>query len=133
MNETWEQTKLRLKRTLGVSVAPEPIIETVTKPRYDEAVPEIKVALYDVKKITLPVDPHFPNGKVIITSVERQEADWWIENKLKTKVLNDTNETVVFYEKFLVGASVKERSIYSNPDRFCLEDFPDFKVPTRVD
>lgn len=134
MSETWEQTKLRLKQTLGVSITPEPI-EAVVKPRYDEAIPEVKVALYEIRKITLPIDPEFPQGKVVVTSVDRQEAEWWLESKLKVKSFTDDTtdmKTLVFYEKFLIGASPKERNIYSNPERFCVEDFPDFKTPKRI-
>lgn len=130
MNETWDQTKQRLKETLGIAIELEPV-EPVAKPRYDEAVPEVKVALYEVRKVLLPVDPNFPEGKVVVSHVTKQEADWWIENKLKAKSYIDDvtdSKTLVFYEKFLIGASPKQRSIYFNPAKFCTEEFPELKL-----
>lgn len=135
MYETWEQTKARLRK-MGIGKHEEPVIER-PKPRYDTAEIEeiISEPLYEIRKVTLPVDPSLEHGKVVMYGVTLKEAEWWIEHKLKTKVYeNDvTNtKTLVFYEKFLIGAKPKERSIYANPKRFCTVDFPEFTFPKRV-
>lgn len=136
MSETWEETKARLRKQ-GIGTKPEIVVELPKPPkaRYDEPVPEVKVDLYEVRKITLPVDPEFPQGKVVVASVEKAEADWWITEKLKVKSYQDDTtdmKTLVFYEKFLIGGTPKERNIYSNPTRFCTVEFPDLKLPRRV-
>lgn len=144
MSETWEETKARLRKQgiglpaeRGATPEPEPeiIIET-PKARYDEPVKEApKVPLYEIRKITLPPSKKHEHGKVVVYGVTAAEADWWIEYKLKTKVFHDDNDetkTLVFYEKFLIDGTPKERSIYSNPARFCTEDFPEFNNPRRI-
>lgn len=122
MGESWDQTKLRLRQAFGMDDVSKTVIP---KSRYAEAVPDKKISLYEIRKITLPIDSEFPQGKIVITHVTRSEADWWIENKLRAKSYTDdarNNKTLVFYEKFLIGASPRESSIYSNPSRFYLED-----------
>lgn len=132
MNETWEQTKERLRKT-GI-VVPVPATKPIPIKR-DEVTQFEDVDLYDVKKVTLPVDPAAPQGTVVLYNVTREEADWWIAEKLKAKSYEDDTtgmKTLVFYEKFLVGGKPKERSIYSNPARFSTEQPLDYKGPKRV-
>jgi len=136
MSETWEETKVRLRKQ-GIVTKLESVIETPKTPRarYDESVPEVKVDLYEVRKITLPIDSEFPQGKIVVSSVEKDEAEWWVTEKLKIKSYQDDTtdmKTLVFYEKFLIGGTPKERSIYSNPARFCTVEFPDLKLPKRI-
>lgn len=130
MSETWAETKARLaKMGIGKVEVREP------KPRYDEAKPVKVEPMYEVRKITLPIDTDFPQGKVVLISVTKDEADWWLENKLKTKSYQDDttdSKTLVFYEKFPLNGTPKERNIYSNPERFCTMEFPDMKLPRRV-
>lgn len=131
MSETWEETKARL-RGQGIIVTPK--IETPKPPRKEESIP-VEVPLYEIRKITLPVDSDYPQGKVVVYGVTQAEADWWLEYKLKIKSYQDDNtdtKTLVFYEKFLIGGTPRERNIYSNPSRFCTEEFPDFKTPRRI-
>jgi hypothetical protein len=80
--------------------------------------------MYNIHKITLPPEPTLEHGKVVIIGVSKEEADWWIEKKLKARVYqnNDTDsKTLVFYEKFLQGASPKERNIFYNPKPTLIE------------
>lgn len=133
MNETWEETKARVNKMTGK--LPPVVIDERPKARYDEPVQEVKVPLWEVRKITLPVDPEYPQGKVVLYAVSKEEAEWWLENKFKVKSYQDDTDdskTLVFFEKFLIDGTPKERNIYSNPERFCIEEFPDFKTPKRV-
>jgi hypothetical protein len=131
MNETWAETKARLSKRGIVLKTPMPAI----KARYDESKPTEEIQLWEVRKITLPVDSEFPQGKVILNAVTKEEADWWLENKLKTKAYQDDTDdtkTLVFYEKFPLNGTPKERNMYSNPERFCTEEFPEFNRPRRI-
>lgn len=135
-DETWEETKARVNKLTGKKKEPEIVIEVPKAPRarYDEPI-EVKVDLYEVRKILLPVDSAFPQGKVIVSNLTKEEADWWVTEKLKVKSYQDDTtdmKTLVFYEKFLIGGTPKERSIYSNPERFCTVEFPDLKMPKRI-
>lgn len=128
INETWEQTKKRLaKKGIGrfFSIGDKP------KTGDGEKQKEIpKTPLYEIRKITLPLDPKHPQGKLILYAVPCAEADWWLENKLKVALYQDdstNSKTMVFYEKFLIDGTPKEKNIYSNPERFCTEDFPGFR------
>lgn len=129
MNETWEQTKARMRKLIGVLPKPEVTIE-MPKPRYDNKEKEILERLYEVRKVTLPPDRKLEHGKVVLYGVTAKEADWWIENKLKTRVYenDDTNQkTLVFYEKFPIDGTPEERNIYSNPKRFCTQELSALK------
>lgn len=89
------------------------------------------VRLFDIRKISLPpgID------KVVLIGLTEKEADWWIENKLKARIYEDDTrdtKTLIFYEKFPQNATPRERSIYSNPKRFCTEEFPESKAPKRI-
>lgn len=140
MSETWEETKARLKAK-GINLQSDIVVVDTPKPprpRYDEPAAESEIPLWEIRKITLPIDQNFPQGKVVVYGVTRAEADWWLEFKpeFKTKTFYDdtTNtKTLVMFEKFLIGGTPKERNIYSNPARFCTEDVPEFtKTPRRV-
>lgn len=131
--ETWEQTKARMKKDRGISLK-EVVIDR-PKLRYEEPIKEVKIDFYEVRKILLPIDLGFPQGKVVVSHVTKEEADWWIAEKLKVKSYQDDKtdmKTLVFYEKFLIGGTPKERNLYSNPTRFCTVEFPDFKLPKRI-
>lgn len=129
MRETYEQIKARLQAEGVIKLE----IRSVPKP--EEPVPEIKKELWEIRKLTLPVNKRYPQGKVVVYGVTKEEANWWIVNKLKVKSYQDDAtdmKTIVMYEKFLIDGTPKERNIYSNPARFCTEEFPDFKGPTRI-
>ena len=133
MSETWEQTKARLRKQ-GVLKPVEVVIE-VPKTRFEEPEPVKIVPRYEIRKITLPIDPEFPQGKIVVVAVTKEEAEWWLEYRLKTKTYQDDStdsKTMVFYEKFLIGGTPRERNIYSNPERFCTEEFPHFNNPKRI-
>lgn len=131
--ETWEQTKARMKKDHGINL--KKVIIDKPKLRYEEPIKEVKIDFYEVRKILLPIDPGFPQGKVVVSHVTKEEADWWIAEKLKVRSYQDDKtdmKTLVFYEKFLIGGTPKERNLYSNPTRFCTVEFPDFKLPKRI-
>ena len=130
MSETWEQTKARLKKQ-GVKLSTDIVVIEPPKPptKREEPKPEPSVPLYEIRKVTLPPSKAHEHGKIVVYGVTSREADWWIEYKLKPKVYEDDNtnsKTLVFYEKFLIDGTPKERSVYSNPARFCTEEFPEF-------
>jgi hypothetical protein len=131
MAETWEQTKARLKKQ-GIDLKKDIVIVKPAVPKREE----IKIeSLYEIRKVTLPPDKKREHGKVVVYGVTAREADWWIEYKLKPRMYDDDNtesKTLVFYEKFLVDGTPRERNIYTNPARFCTEDFPEFNNPRRI-
>lgn len=121
--ETWEQTKARLKKQ-GIRLGSDIV---VVKPPIKCEETEPTQPLYEIRKITLPPDKKHEHGKIVVYGVTLREANWWIEHKLKPKVFEDdttSSKTLIFYEKFLIDGTPKERSIYSNPARFCVDDFP---------
>lgn len=134
MNETWEETVNRIRKLIGKKPV-EPA--TLPTPRYSEPIKEMpRRSLWEVRKITLPVDSEYPQGQVILYGVTKAEAEWWLENKLKTKSYHDDTtdfKTIVTYEKFPIDGTPKERNIYSNPERFCTEEFLELKLPRRVE
>lgn len=129
--ETWEQTKARLKETLGIGAATEPV-PVPPMPRYDKPIEEMpKVKLFNVHKRSLPVGI----DKIVLFNAPRAEAEWWVEHKLKTKAYQDDIEeskTVIYYDIIPVDAKPKERSVFYNPAEVCIEAFPDFKRPHRI-
>lgn len=137
MSETWEETKARLQKQ-GIDLKKDIVVIEPPKPpvvKREEPKPEKPEPLYEIRKVTLPPDKAREHGKVVVYGVTLKEADWWIEYKLKPKVFHDDDnesKTLVFYEKFLIDGTPKERNIYSNPARFCTEDFPDFNAPKRI-
>jgi hypothetical protein len=132
MAETWEQTKARLRK-IGIDFQKDIIV--VSKPKREEIPAKLSIPLYEIRKVTLPPNKKHEHGKVVVYGVAASEADWWIEYKLKPKIYQDDDtetKTLVFYEKFLIGGTPKERSIYSNPARFCIDDFPALGNPRRI-
>ena len=129
MVETWEQTKMRFYKALGIGATTEPPIVPVVKEHKRQPVQE--VTLYNVHKRSLPVGI----DNIVLFSVSKKEAHWWIENKLRTRAYQDDtsdSKTVIYYDIIPVGAKPKERSVYYNPLPVCNEAFPDFKTPRRV-
>jgi hypothetical protein len=137
MAETWEQTKARLKKQ-GINLQADIVVIEPPKPptpKREETKAEKPEPLYEIRKVTLPPDKKREHGKVVVYGVTAKEANWWIEFRLKPKVYDDDNtesKTLVFYEKFLIDGTPRERNIYSNPARFCTEDFPEFGNPRRI-
>lgn len=133
MSLSWEEFKKQKRKEFrleDIKIIP----PAVPQARYDEPKAEI-VPLYEIRKITLPPSKKHEHGKIVIYGVTSKEADWWLEFKLKPKVFHDDNtesKTLVFYEKFLIDGTPKERNIYNNPARFCTEDFPEFDNPRRI-
>lgn len=108
-----------------------PVPDIVPVARYDEPVKEKPVRLYDVWKISLPPGIN----KIVLIGVTEKEAKWWIENELKARTYEDDDQntkTLIFYEMFPQDATPREQNIYSNPERFCTEDFPAFNNPRRI-
>lgn len=132
MSQSWEDYKKAKQKEFGTEDIK--IIPQIVKPKREE--PKIEaVPLYEIRKVTLPPSKQHEHGKVVVYGVTSKEADWWLEFKLKAKVYNDDeteSKTLVFYEKFLIDGTPKERNIYTNPARFCTEDFPEFNNPRRI-
>lgn len=135
MAETWEETKARLRKQ-GIDLRKDiVVVEPPKPPTPQERKPEKPEPLYEIRKVTLPPSQIHEHGKVVVYGVTLKEANWWIEHKLKAKVFHDDDtesKTLVFYEKFLIGGTPKERSIYSNPARFCTEEFSELNTPRRI-
>lgn len=135
MAETWEETKARLRKQ-GIDLRKDIVLVEPPRPvKREESKPAPAVPLYEIRKVTLPPSQTHEHGKVVVYGVTLAEAEWWIEHKLKAKVFHDDeteSKTLVFYEKFLIGGTPKERSIYSNPARFCTEEFPELRAPRRI-
>lgn len=115
MVETWEQTKVRLKKQ-GINLQTDIVVVEPPKPPTPkrEGKPEPLVKLYNIHKRSLPpgID------KIVVFNVTKKEAEWWIESKLKAKCYEngpDDSKTIVYYDIIPVGATPKERSIYFNP------------------
>lgn len=136
MTLSWDEYKKKKQKEFGtgdIKVIEPPKPPT---PRYEEPKPEKPEPLYEIRKVTLPPNKEYEHGKVVVYGVTLKEAKWWLEFKLKEKVYHDDiteMKTLVFYEKFLIGGTPKERSVYSNPARFCTEDFPEFNNPRRIE
>lgn len=125
MSETWEQTKARLRKQ-GISTQ----ISLESKP-VKEKVEEPPIKRFNVHKRSLPVGL----DKIVLFAVTKDEAQWWVEWKLKTKVFNDeVNETktIIYFDIIPVDATPKERSIYFNTKPVITEEFKGTDIPRRV-
>ena len=112
MAETWEQTKARLKQQ-GISL--DTYIEIITPAaRYGEPIEKKPLARpYNIHKRSLPVGI----DKIIVFGVTKEDAEWWLECKLKPKCYEngpDDSKTLIYYDIVPVDATPKERSIYYN-------------------
>src|SRR6185295_10951328 len=85
--------------------------------------PPIPVKRYNIHKRSLPVGI----DKIVVFNVTKQEADWWVERKLKTRCYEngpDDSKTLVYYDIIPVGATPKEKSIYFNTHPVTTEEIP---------
>lgn len=129
MSETWEQTKARLRKQ-GIVGTSTPVV-VIPPPEPDAERVEPPVKRFNVHRRSLPVGI----DKKVVFNVTRAEGEWWIENKLKARIYEDDEaetKTVIYYDLVPVDATPRERNLYSNPERFCTEDFPEFKSPRRI-
>lgn len=101
------------------------------KPRYEEPKAEPIVKRFNIHKRSLP-----PGIDIIVVfGVTKQEAEWWIEKRLKAKCYQDDardTKTLVYYDVVPVNASPRERSIYFNPSPSTTETVPGFNTPERI-
>lgn len=117
-DETWEQTKKRLKKQ-GIALSKAPVAEP-PRPRYEEPKAEPPVKRFNIHKRSLPpgID------KVVVLAVTKAEAAWWVEHVLKTKSYQDDTrdtKTLIYFDVVPVDATPRERSIYHNPRPFVAE------------
>lgn len=134
MSQTWEDFKKQKQKDFGLIVET-PIKAKPPTPRYEEPKAEPAIPLYEIRKVSLPPNKEYEHGKVVVFGVTLKEANWWLEFILKPKVFHDDNtdsKTLVFYEKFPIDGTPRERNVYSNPARFCTEEFPELKTPRRI-
>lgn len=116
MSETWEQTKARLKKQ-GINLNTEIVVI---------AQQEIKVVkppekLYNIHKRSLPVG----FDKIVVYSVNKEDAEWWLEHRLKTIFYEDkeTEErTVYYFDVIPVEATDREKGVYFNPKPNVIEE-----------
>lgn len=116
MAETWEQTKARLKKQ-GINLSKDIVTITPPKPKYEEPKTEPPVKRYNIHKRSLPVG-HPPLDKIVVFSVTKSEAEWWINHRLKAKCFQDDDrdlKTLIYYDAVPIDAQPIERSIYYNP------------------
>lgn len=130
MSETWEQTKARLRKQ-GINLATDIVVIEPPTPRYDERKPEPPVKRFNIHKRSLPpgID------KIVVLNVTKEEAEWWVERRLKTKCYNndaDESKTLIYYDIIPVDATPRERSIYFNHHPVTTEPIPGFDSPRRV-
>ena len=135
MAETWEETKARLKRQ-GINLSTDVVVIEPPKPptpkREDK--PEPIVKRFNIHKRSLPIG-NPPTDVVAVFGVTKEEAEWWIEYRLKTKCYEngpDDSKTLIYYDIIPVDATPKERSIYYNKQEITTEEVPGFKSPRRI-
>lgn len=127
--ETWEETKRRLKKDLGISLKQEDEIIVVPTPRYESTPEPIRPPekLFNIHKRSLPVGI----DEVVVRNLTRAEAISWVcpdlpkLPRLKTKVFYDEpNEmkTYIYYDIVPVDGTPRERSVYFNPRPFVVKD-----------
>lgn len=90
-----------------------PSLEIVPVARYDEPVKPKTVRLFNIHKRSLP--PGIDT--VVLIGLTRDEAETWLNDKLKARVFNDDardSKTLIYYDMLPQDASPVERSIYFN-------------------
>lgn len=115
MAETWEETKARLKKQ-GINLQTDIVVVEPPKPptpTHNRRKEDKPVKLFNVHKRSLPpgVD------RIVVFGVTKEEAEWWVENKLKTKCYEngpDDSKTLIYFDIIPVDAVPRERSIYFN-------------------
>lgn len=121
MAETWEETKARLRKQ-GIDLKKDIVVlvEPPKPPTPEEVKPEPPVKRFNIHKRSLPVGI----DKIVIFSVTKEEAAWWVEYKLKTRChenVPDESKTLIYYDVIPVGATPRERSIYFNMAKLTTE------------
>ena len=90
------------------------------KLRIERFAPPIKGKEFHIYKRSLP--PGL--DKIVIWNVSKEEAEWLIENRLKTKLyFNDATDskTYIYYDVLPANATPEERSIYHNKKPVIIE------------
>lgn len=132
MAETWEQTKERLKKQ-GINLTTDIVVVEPPKPPtpQQEQRPEKPVKLFNIHKRSLPVGL----DKVIVFGITKEDAEWWVERKLKTKCYQndeDDSKTLIYYDVIPVDATPKERNIFFNSSPVTSESVPGLHTPRRI-
>lgn len=131
MAETWEETKARLKKQ-GIYNNDVVVIEPPKPPvKKEERKPEPPVKRFNIHKRSLPVGI----DKVVVFGVTKEEAEWWVENKLKTKCYQnepDDSKTLIYFDVIPEGATPREKSIYFNTHPVTTETVIEFDTPKRI-
>lgn len=85
------------------------IVQRASKDR--PSLPSVK--LFNIYKRSLPVGL----DQLIVIGVTKQEADAWVEHRLKPKAYQDdtdNSKTVIYYDILPQDATPKERNIFFN-------------------
>lgn len=117
---TWEQFKKAKQKEFGS--APDVVVIDPPRARYDEPKRE-RVKKFNIHKRSLPPGRP-PLDKIVVFSVTKAEAEWWIEHILKAKCYQDDArdlKTIIYFDMVPVDAQPRERSIYFNPRPVILE------------
>lgn len=135
MAESWEQTKKRLNKDLGLKIVKGPVSIPVLR----ISRPELSVRFYNIHKRSLPpgID------KVVVINVTKEEAEFILNHisekrkiaLLKPRAYQDDSEdskTLIYYDILPVNAKPNERSIYYNSDTITTESIPGYKTPRRI-
>lgn len=116
----------RIKR-LDREDLPQEQIEAAKK---KQEIPE-NVKLYNIHKRSLPVGL----DKVVIFSITKEDAEWWIEHKLKSKCYHndaDDSKTLIYYDVIPVDATPREKNLFFNTSPVTTEPVIGFNTPRRV-
>lgn len=123
MNETWEQTKERLRKQ-GIGTKP-PVIETPEppRPRYDEPKAEPPKPRYDLRRVILPN----ATAEYVVFNAVAEDIQWWLDHKHRFKAREIVStiegiEPLVFYEPIPSDATVAERDLYYNKRPVIIEE-----------
>lgn len=87
---------------------------TKPKARYEESQPEPPYIPFNVHKRSLPAG----TDKIVLLNLSRKNAEWWVENRLKAKIIKGSGEEIdpiIYYDIVPADASPDEHSIYFNP------------------
>lgn len=116
MNETWEQTKERLRKQGVILRTP----DVTPKPYYDETKSEMIEPRFNLRRTVLP------GVKVewLVVNAPKSDIDWWLAHKHRFKKsvsIIAGVEPVELWDVISVDATEEQRSPYYN-DRPVIKD-----------
>lgn len=119
-----EEFKARIKK-LDEADLPKKQIE----PKTNEVPKHLR--LYNIHKRSLPVGI----DKIVVFNITKQDAEWWIETKLKTRCYEngaDDSKTLIYYDVIPTDATPKEKNVFYNMSPVTTEPVPGLYTPKRI-